>query len=109
MGVKKTTLYVTEYLNKHKHEMVSVEQLIHFLIEERNLPYNKACDIAGEHRGKINTYAKKYLLDTIGSGARNSQTLMRLYEQIVQSELDNVVVDDTRVIVKISGSGNGVL
>lgn len=110
MGVKKTTLYVNEYLENNKHDMVSVEQLIYFLIERKSLPYKKAVEVAGEHRGKVNTYAKKFLLESIGAGVRNSQSLMRLYEQIVQSEKEDiVVVDDDKVVIKIDGSGNGVL
>lgn len=105
--IKKDSL-IQEYLDTNKEQMVSVEQLVVFLMEDKGMSYNDAKVLGRENKGLIITYAKRHLVERIGNGARNSQALMQLLNQLVNDEKE-IIESDNKVIVNISDKDNGVL
>lgn len=76
---------VKEYIDGHSSELVSVEELIIFIMGKGNT-YTYARELADEHKGVINTYAIAYLKRMAGAGGRNSGTYTILLKEYMNNK-----------------------
>ncbi len=88
---------VANYIKQNIDNLISVEGLVIYLIENGKT-YEQAKELSGKYKGLINMYAKRWLKEKIGSGARNSLTYLQLLKDIKE---DEPIGADDKIIVNI--------